>query len=151
MLGNPSIDSLHIHLVPLSLRIGRDIVHKADNQLPLLGIVLKCMQIGILLSLGVEHKGTLLIVSLLVVVLLGGSINQTEVNSDAVSLVGLEGIILEVLRCLDIVLVLVSPIELNLLTLVRDSVNTLLIATLRDKVAIVVVTTKERIERRIYI
>ena len=62
---------------------------------------------------------------------------------------GYESVILEIFGSLDIILVLVSPIKFHFLTLVRNGINALLIATLRDKVALIVVAVEERKESRI--
>jgi hypothetical protein len=47
-----------------------------------------------------------------------------------------EGVIAQVLAALDVVLIAVSPVELDLLTLIRNGINSRFVDTLRKEVAI---------------
>jgi hypothetical protein len=62
---------------------------------------------------------------------------------------GIEGVILEVLRGLDVILVLIGPIQLHFLALVRQGVDSLFVTALGDEVALIVIAVEEGIERRV--
>src|SRR5579885_1759555 len=82
-----------------------------------------------------------------VVILLGGGRDKIEKDAPAGGEQG--GVIAQVLARFDVVLVVIGPVEFDLLALVGDGVNALLVATLGDEVAFAVVTAKEVVEVRV--
>ena len=56
-----------------------------------------------------------------------------------------ESIIFEIFAGLDVVLILVGPVQLHFLTLIRNGIHTFLVTALGHKVAILIVAVEERI------
>ena len=62
-----------------------------------------------------------------------------------------KGVILEVLAGLDVVLILICPVELDFLALVGDRVHAFLIPALGNEIAVLIIPVEEGIERGINI
>src|SRR5215207_6810859 len=94
-----------------------------------------------------EHEATLLTVRGLVIVALGGGGVVIKVHvPDALYY---EAVVAEVFCGLNVVLVGVGPVELDLFTLVRDGVDSRLVATQAEKVTVLVIASEESIEVRV--
>ena len=144
-LGDRSIIFLCVFLF---LILG-DIIHEANNDFSRFYIIFKGLDAGVVfLILGKEHECTLAILALLVVVLLGGCIYQTEMNCDTIEN---KGVVLEILAGLDVVLILIGPVQFYFFTFIGNGVYAFLVATLGNKVTVLIVTIEERIQRRIHI
>jgi len=81
----------------------------------------------------VQHEAPVVTVGCLDVVLLGVCLDNLEVHPVAAR--GLERIITEVLGGLDVILVVVGPVELDLLALVGYGIDPFLVTTERNEVA----------------
>ena len=62
-----------------------------------------------------------------------------------------KGVVFEVFTGLDIVLILIRPVQLHFLALIGDGIDAFLIATFGNEVSVFVVTAKKGVQRRINI
>lgn len=130
---NPFLNSVVIFLCVLALLVLGDVVHEADHNFARLCIIFKGLDAGIVfLILGKEHEGTLAVLAFLIVILLGGCVYQTEMHSNTVKN---ESVILEVFAGLDVILILICPIQLYFFAFVGDCIHAFLVTTLGNKVA----------------
>ena len=145
----PCRDSGIVFLGVFLFLIFWDIVHEADNDFCRLRIVFKTLDARVVFFiLRKEHESALAVLALFVVVLLRGSVHQAEMDSDPVEN---EGVIFEILAGFDVVLILICPVELYFLALVGDSVHAFLIPTFGNKIAILIVSVEEGIQRRVHV
>ena len=64
------------------------------------------------------------------------------------AIVCLKGIILQILRSFDVVLVVICPVEFHLLAFVRDGIDIFLVTAQRDEVSRLVIALKETCQMR---
>ena len=125
----------------------RRAVLEANNEFPTLLSVLLGDEVMAGFSQRRQDKHTVLALGgLYVAVLAFGSIHQLEVYAHGLLLVGrpqAESVVAQVLVRLDVVLVLVGPMERDLLALVGDCVDAWLVDALGEKVALGVVAAEE--------
>ena len=93
-----------------------------------------------------DEHAVLALVGLDVAVLALGGVRQPKVHAHRLLFVvrpQTEGVVAQVLACLDVILVLVGPVERDLLALIGDCVDTGLVDALGEKVALRVVASEE--------
>ena len=127
------------------LLIFGNIINKTNHKLRRVGIVFKGFHAGIFFRvLRKKHERALAVIALLVIISLRRRINQTEMNAYPVKD---KSIVLEILTGLDIVLILIRPVQFNFLALVGNGINIFPVTTLGNKIAVLIVTVEERIQR----
>ena len=62
-----------------------------------------------------------------------------------------ESVILEVFAGLDVILILICPVQLYFFAFIRDSVHAFLVAALGNEVAVLIVPVKEGVQCGIYV
>ena len=123
--------------------IGRNIKNKTDNQFVFLRVELEGFEFRLFIVFFKEHEDALAVRRFLIVVLLGGGVNQPEMNIIAA---GDEGIVPEVLRRFDIILILIGPVEFDFLAFIWNGVDALLVSPLGNEVPFFIITVEEAVE-----
>ena len=62
-----------------------------------------------------------------------------------------KGVVFEVFTGLDIVLILIRPVQLHFLALIGNSVHAFLVPSLGNEIAILIIAIEEGIQRRIHV